>query len=68
MALPCPACRKPIGLTLEFINTDIFIKTDVVRPNVFYNINPDDAFNEINYIYKKQLEWDSTVIKRPYSD
>ena len=53
---------------IEFINTDIFIKTDIVRPNVFYNINPDDALNDINYIYKKQLEWDNTVIKRPYSD
>jgi len=53
---------------IEFIHRDIFIKTDIVRPNVFYNTITDDALNDINYIYKKQLEWDSTVIKRPYSD
>jgi hypothetical protein len=54
---------------IEFIHTNLFIKTDMVRPNVFYNKNINDCgFDEQDYIYKKQLEWDSTVIKRPYSD
>ena len=54
---------------IEFIHTNLFIKTDIVRPNVFFNKNANDCvFDEDDYIYKKQMEWDSTVIKRPFSD
>lgn len=53
------------------------IKTDIVRPNAFYinfdgisiKINPiNESFYNRDYFHRKQVEWDSTLIKKPLSD
>ena len=75
MALPCPACRKPIGLTLEFIMKHPVTVCPHCEVIMDFTINEEikksftEAVSEIDKIKKSINFFDllNTLIHRLYS-